>query len=49
MALKEEKGETGELAKRALFELMNPKSVVGEKIPEKPQAKPDGVNILPPK
>jgi HEAT repeat protein len=49
MALKDEKGDTGELAKRALFELMNPKSVVGEKVPEKPEGKPDGVNILPPK
>ncbi len=49
MALRDEKGDTGELARRALFELMNPKSVAGEKIPEAKTAKPDGVNVLPPR
>lgn len=49
MALKEEKGDTGELARRALFELMNPKSVTGEKVPEQKQQGPDGIKIIPPK
>lgn len=49
MALRDEKGDTGELARRALFELMNPKSVTGEKIPEKKAPAPDGVNVLPPR
>lgn len=49
MALKEEKGDTGDLARRALFELMNPKTVTGEKVPEAKKAAPDGVNVLPPR
>lgn len=49
MALKEEKGDTGDLARHALFELMNPKSVVGEKVPEGKKQGADGVNVLPPK
>jgi HEAT repeat protein len=49
MALKEEKGDTGELARRALFEMMNPKSVTGEKVPEGKKQGADGVNVLPPK
>jgi len=34
MALRQEKGETGELAKKAFHELMNPKLVMAEKLPE---------------
>lgn len=49
MALKEEKGDTGDMARRALFEMMNPKSVTGEKIPEGKKQSADGVNVLPPK
>ncbi len=50
MALRDEKGETGDLARRALFELMNPKSVVGETVPEKKDgpAVEGGVRIVPP-
>lgn len=49
MALSEEKGDTGDIAKKSLFELMNPKSVLGEKIPEGKKPPTDGVNVLPPK
>lgn len=34
MALRDEPGETGALAKKAFFEFMNPKIVVGENVPE---------------
>ena len=34
MALRDEPGETGQLAAKAFFELMNPKIVAGENIPE---------------
>jgi hypothetical protein len=50
MALKEEKSDTGALAKAALFELLNPKSVIGETVPEAKKAgSPDGVKVIPPK
>lgn len=39
MALRNESGETGELAKKAFFELMNPKVVVGEVVPQKNEGK----------
>ena len=39
MALKAEAGEVGELAKKAFFELMNPKIVVGETVPGKDEPK----------
>jgi HEAT repeat protein len=49
MALRDEQGETGQLAARAFFELMNPK-LVTENIPEAAkEAKPGGVNVIPPK
>ncbi len=53
MALREESGDTGDLAKKAFFELMNPKIVIGENIPPPGPAKgaaamPGGaVNVLP--
>ena len=49
MALKEEKGDTGALAKVALFELLNPKSVIGETVPEAKKAAPEGMKVIPPK
>jgi HEAT repeat protein len=50
MALRAEPGETGELARKALFELKNPKSVLGEKVPEvKKAAGEPGMNVLPPR
>jgi HEAT repeat protein len=49
MALRDEKSDTGALAKKALFELMNPKLVVGEKVPEAKPSKGEGVNVLPPR
>ncbi|MCC6648784.1 MAG: HEAT repeat domain-containing protein [Polyangiaceae bacterium] len=50
MALRDEQGDTGQLAKRALFELMNPKAVLGETVPDaKNPASEGGVRILPPK
>jgi HEAT repeat protein len=49
MALRDEKGDTGELAKKALFEVLNPKSVVGEKVPEAKKAGGEGANVVPPK
>jgi hypothetical protein len=45
MALRDEAGETGQLAGKAFFELMNPKLTTPENIPAKePSA---GVNVLP--
>lgn len=49
MALRDEKGDTGELARKALFELMNPKIVMGETVPEVKKSPGDGVNVLPPR
>lgn len=42
MALRHEQGDTGEMAKKAFFELMNPKAVVAEDLSalQKPGAKP---------
>jgi len=39
MALSDDKGETGTLARRALFALLNPKMVTGETVPEKKTGK----------
>ncbi|HMJ57476.1 MAG TPA: HEAT repeat domain-containing protein [Polyangiaceae bacterium] len=48
MALRDEQGETGQLANRAFFEFMNPK-LVTENIPEGKEAKPGGGNVVAPK
>jgi HEAT repeat protein len=45
MALRNEPGETGELAKRAFFEFMNPKLVTDEKIPEAKAPSAGGANV----
>jgi hypothetical protein len=49
MALRDEAGETGQLASRAFFEMMNPKIVVGENVPapKETSASGAGVNVLP--
>ncbi len=44
MALRQEKGDTGELAKKAFHDLMNPKLVMAEKLPDAPTDK-SKVNI----
>jgi HEAT repeat protein len=49
MALRDEKGDTGEMARKALFELMNPKIVTGEKVPEVKQKGGEGMNVVPPR
>lgn len=50
MALRDEKGDTGDMAKKALFELLNPKSVTGESVPEaKKGGGADGVKVIAPK
>ena len=49
MALRDEKSDTGMLAKKALFELLNPKMVVGEKVPEKKPGSPEGMKVVAPK
>ena len=49
MALRDEKSDTGAMAKKALFELLNPKMVVGEKVPEKKAGAADGVRVVPPR
>ena len=49
MALRDEKSDTGVLAKKALFELQNPKTVVGEKVPEKKATGPEGMKVVAPK
>ena len=47
MALRDEQGETGQLANRAFFELMNPKIVLGENIPAaKDTSSSNGVNVM---
>jgi hypothetical protein len=48
MALRNEPGELGEMARRAFFEVMNPK-VSDNAIPEAPKADNAGGNALPPK
>lgn len=45
MALRQEKGETGEMAKRAFHELMNPKAVVAEDLSGLAPKKGDTVKI----
>ncbi len=49
MALRDVQGDTGQLAKRALFELMNPKAVLGETIPEAKKAGEGGMKVIPPR
>ena len=49
MALRDEKSDTGVLAKKALFELQNPKTIVGEKVPEKKATGPEGMKVVAPK
>jgi len=44
MALRQEKGDTGEMAKKAFHDLMNPKLVMAEKLPDVPTDK-SKVNI----
>jgi HEAT repeat protein len=48
MALRDEPGETGQMAGRAFFELMNPKLVVGESVPppKDTSASGSGVNVV---
>ena len=47
MALRDEQGETGQLANRAFFELMNPKIVLGENVPAaKDTSSSSGVNVM---
>jgi hypothetical protein len=47
MALRDEPGETGQMANRAFFELMNPKIVLGENIPAaKDTSSSNGVNVM---
>jgi HEAT repeat protein len=48
MALRDEPGETGQLAGKAFFEFMNPKIVVGENIPAAKETG-GGVNVIPAK
>jgi hypothetical protein len=48
MALRRESGDTGALAAKAFFELMNPKIVTGENIPSPQEQKVGGVNVVPP-
>jgi HEAT repeat protein len=49
MALRQEQGETGEMAKRAFHELMNPKAVVAEDLSAlQPKGGGGTVNIKPP-
>jgi HEAT repeat protein len=46
MALRHEQGDTGELAKRAFFELMNPKAIQAEDLSRlQPEKKGDSVNV----
>jgi HEAT repeat protein len=47
MALREEQGETGVLAKKAFFELMNPKMVQADNIPTSKAPAGGGVNVIP--
>ncbi len=47
MALRDEPGETGQLASKAFFELMNPKVVLGENIPAPKETSASGVNVVP--
>ncbi len=47
MALRDEAGETGQLASKAFFELMNPKVVLGENIPAPKETSASGVNVVP--
>jgi len=49
MALRDEPGETGQLAGKAFFEFMNPKIVVGENIPTAKEPSAGGVNVIPAK
>lgn len=49
MALRDEKSDTGVIAKKALFELQNPKTVVGEKVPEKKATGGEGMKVVPPR
>lgn len=50
MALRNEQGALGEMARQAFFEVMNPK-ITGEKLPDAPKAadSQQGGNIVPPK
>ncbi len=45
MALRQEKGDTGELAKKAFHDLMNPKLVMAEKLPDVAADKGGKVNL----
>jgi HEAT repeat protein len=47
MALRHESGETGPMAAKAFFELMNPKIVTGENIPAAQGQTVGGVNVVP--
>jgi hypothetical protein len=47
MALRDEPGETGQLAAKAFFELMNPKLTTPENLPAGKEATVGGVNVQP--
>jgi len=47
MALRDEQGETGQIAGRAFFELMNPKITAPENIPAGKEPSAGGVNVVP--
>jgi hypothetical protein len=47
MALRDEPGETGQLAGRAFFELMNPKITAQENLPAAKDTQVGGVNVMP--
>jgi hypothetical protein len=47
MALRDEPGETGQLAGKAFFELMNPKITAPENLPAGKEATVGGVNVTP--
>jgi HEAT repeat protein len=47
MALRDEPGETGQLAGKAFFELMNPKITAPENIPAAKEPSAGGVNVVP--
>jgi HEAT repeat protein len=49
MALRDEQGETGQLASRAFFELMNPKLVTENISDAAKEAKPGAANVVAPK
>src|SRR5258708_15054145 len=49
MALRDEPGETGQLAGKAFFDFRNPKIVMGENIPTAKEPSAGGVNVIPAK